>query len=403
MKVIQYGSLTGLEALAKTLNVNGNPSQTELIVQAYQRWGSDFNRHVSGDYALVLRSDDNKLFLCRSAFSSHALYYSLQDGELQASTTMDPFKRKAKVNPLAIHLLLTQGIILPPLSLLEEVSQLASGESQLWQLGKEPLRLHQQQLTLAQKCQVDDSTKIMVATELTDIEQADFNRLPSICRRLGQPVSDAWQIRFAQAIKQIEADTIISDAGPEFITAEQSQLMKIAAKVLRPMTVKTDKKAAALMAKVKQTYEQEVNDGTLAEAVNFERWFALSFKLPEVWQQMRKLAESEHKQIHFNYAAAAQSKTLLNAQPDTIDYCGPFKFDDISIKNPYDAMQRLMWHGTPEVTKKLFKIVPPLSAGLLKRHPVDPKAVDGFCFTSLTLDHLAKQNQWSLANTEAKR
>jgi hypothetical protein len=406
------GQISNRSFIINSLGLDECISSTDLVYAAYRHWSMHFNQYVAGDYALALPIENIQpgstvsLFFCLSAFSSHSLFYRVLDNKLTISPTQEKFNHQATVNPIAVAQMLDNDVILPPQTLLKGVSQLANGESQLWHVEKRPAQILTVRLGLQQKI---DSAGSEVIQHLTDVnaptptaQPFDFNQLPRLSRLLNQPVNVSWQINFHQLMAQNPLDHIISDDGIDDWLATQSTQNKveITAKILRPLLKRSQKQARKMVSALVEDFDKQMNDWTGHSKPDFDKWFALSYLLPQRWAQKRLMAEAAGKTITFSCTNSSFVQQLLcldkptNVNKETPD--SAFSFSDASIKNIYDAMQRLMWHGYKPVTNQLFHIVPPLSAGLLKQHPNHPDKVNGFCFHTLTLDHLSRQHCWSI-------
>lgn len=391
------GQIENRKQLIEQLELEKDCSLHQLLNAAYDKWTVTFNQHVAGDYLLTLPVNaGNELFICLSAFSSHQLFYQILDSELLISNQCKPFREKAKVNPVTVQCLLETGIIVPPLTMFTDVFQLSSGESQLWNITAKPSLLSKRTLSLKDKLNIHCDASSLALTPLANTSEAyDFNDLPKLSRLLGQPVNQPWPLIFTAQLNETTEKNLIVDAATEHLRTVT--LSPLTDKLATPLRKRTGKAISALKKQWQQQYEQEMQHWSQPnQQPDFSLWFALTYKLPATWSQMRIIAESTGKTIKFSYTNPALAVQLLQHSAPHKRYSPLFGFDLPSIKNPYDAIQRLMWHGNKSVTHQLFKLVPPFTAGLIKKHPKHPEQVDSFCFHSLTLDHLAQQYQWSL-------
>ncbi|MEL7446826.1 MAG: asparagine synthase-related protein [Pseudomonadota bacterium] len=81
--------LYGRGQLADTLGLSACASDIDCIVAAYERWGRDCPRHLSGDFAFV--ADDHTsgdIFAARDHIGVRPLYYMLVDGKPRFATSI---------------------------------------------------------------------------------------------------------------------------------------------------------------------------------------------------------------------------------------------------------------------------------------------------------------------------
>ncbi len=411
------GEITNKQTVLSQLHLTPNTTEQALFNAAYELWGHDLNQHIAGDYSLVLPLlKSNTLFCCLSAFSSHNLYYRENEVTLYFSNNFSQFNHNAIIDQRAIAQLLDNEFLLAPQTLFKHVKQLQNGESQLWQLSPEPVQLSTKQLSLLQKIQSASSDIISVTNEHEQISYTDlinskiaFNQLPEISRTLNSPITDSWQLIFYHSLLSNKQPHINSNEGVNFWLALMEKtpysietIPKFKTKILRPKLKKSIKDNKQTQQTLLTQYHQEMCDWSYIYQPNFYLWLALSFELPSIWSQQRLIAERLNKTINFVFTDSKQVQHLLSADTEnTYTACQSttakiFNFNDPSINNIFDAMQRLMLHGFAPVTHKLFHIVPPISAKLLKQYTNNAKHVENFCFHSLTLDHLARHFNWSL-------
>ncbi|KZM42515.1 hypothetical protein OA92_11400 [Marinomonas sp. SBI22] len=136
------GYLTNRQSLIQELELAEDTSLQTLLKAAFQAWKLDFNQKVLGDYRLILpiegSSDKSNLpecFITCSAFSSYRLFYKSNEAEFALSSSMNDFITGAELDADAIGQLFTQSYLVPPLTLVKGVRQLANGESQIWQIA----------------------------------------------------------------------------------------------------------------------------------------------------------------------------------------------------------------------------------------------------------------------------
>jgi len=299
------------------------------------------------------------------------------------------------------------------------------------------------------------SVEDIALKQLKDSGFDAFMALPSLSRILSEPVTQISQLKLVETLLNQEDDSYVSGTGMSVLglvtqdknmtlpssTGQLNQRWDKAAldenktlKGLYKRVFKSNMRQAFKAQRqaqlvLRQEYQSQMlsfqsqDQAGLASAKcelpSFESWLALSVCLPNVWRQERLIAESLGKTIHFScldaslirHSLAQIGQTKLSsglacaqsepAKTDVIKtdiVANYFKLDDDSLVNLYDAMQRLMMHGYQPVTKTLFKIVPPITAKLIKQHKHGQR-VQAFCMKSLTLDHLSRHLNCSLARS----
>ena len=136
------GYLINRQSLIQELELAADTPLQTLLKAAFKAWKLDFNQKVLGDYRLILpieeSSDKTNLpecFIACSGFSSYRLFYKSNEAEFALSPSMNDFIAGAELDADAIGQLFTQSYLVPPLTLVKGVRQLANGESQIWQIA----------------------------------------------------------------------------------------------------------------------------------------------------------------------------------------------------------------------------------------------------------------------------
>ena len=405
------GYISNKKLLIEQLNLAADVTTVDLVEAAFNQWALDLNRHLAGDYSIILPlKTTNQIFICLSAFSSHALFYQQDNNELSISDRSQDFNNNAEVCPFAISQLLAWGYIVAPQTLLSNIQTLNNGHSQLWQLSPAIELVSSKQLTLSEKihsASAEPQQTLIANTTVVDRVSPDvFNQLPSLSHILNQPVSAEWQIQFLLTLQQRTDQTeIISDEGLNLLVNHQSPMIKEKAKfgkkIYRHSLKRYQKPIKKLKECIVHLYQAEISNWLDADVPSFETWLMLSYELPNRWYQQRLIAQSLAQKITFIYTDNTQIKTLIATQVQGVQPLPTqpqlFNLADQSIVNIFDAMQRLMHHGFTPVTHQLFHIVPPVSAKLISYYPRFPAQVTQFCYLALTLDHLARHSAWSVS------
>ncbi|PAJ74538.1 hypothetical protein CJF42_09965 [Pseudoalteromonas sp. NBT06-2] len=399
------GQITNRNNVTSQLKLPENVSDFELIQSAYLKWQLALNLYLAGDYVIVLPLEKNQqVFLCLSAFSSHQLFYKNDATTLSISKTLSDFSHQAKVDPFAVSQLLHWRNICSPNTLFKDVFALNNGQSAIWQHESNPELISQKQLTLSQKLNAAQSeTPEHKVGNITNNELSFFNifnQLPQLSQLMTQPVSALWQIEFLLLVQISHDHQLICDHKPQLELVQNKSKNSFNHNIFRRRLNTQNSPLTKLKKYLFKQYKLEIASGAFESTPNFEVWMYLTFELPNKWAQQRLIAQTYNKDIQFNYCDSNKLKQLLIEQSNPTKTTQPhsqfFSFNDESIVNIFDAMQRLMHHGFDPVTNKLFHIVPPISAKLLKKHNKNPTQVEEFCCLSLTLDHLARHANWSV-------
>lgn len=400
------GELTNRTSLIKQLHLTDDATNNTLITAAYQQWGNDMNRHISGDYLIVLPLPKHQLLMCLSGFSSYQLFYQSDTQSLKISDNLADFSHNAQLTASGIHHLLHGGIPNYHHSLFDHVEQLACGQSIHWQLGETIELLSHQSLSLQQKLNsahaecINSGTGNIKTAELDTTEA--FNQLPTLAQILTQPVSASWQLEFYLQVQQSDQVQLCCDQQPIVQFPFTATVKNLSGQLLKKPLKHAAQRLKQLEKQHISQFKEELANWNISSELDLHTWLYLSFEINEQWAQKRLIAQAKNKKIRFNYCDNATLKQWLLSLTDSKKNKAsaistmPFSFNDDSIVNIFDAMQRLMYHGYRPVTNTLFNIVPPLSAKLLKQHAKYPIQVESFCCLSLTLDHLARHANWSL-------
>ncbi len=116
-------------------------SDTEVIVHAYEEYGSDCVKHFNGQFAFCLYDKKNgSLFLSRDRFGIRPLFYTMQNGKLYFGSEIksifcDPSVKRA-IDLEGLDQLFTWWTTAPPKTLFKNISELAAGHSLIIQDGK---------------------------------------------------------------------------------------------------------------------------------------------------------------------------------------------------------------------------------------------------------------------------
>jgi len=120
-------------------------TDTEVILEAYRRWGTDCVRHLRGMFAFAIHDKtQRRVFLARDRAGEKPLFYSHRDGglafasELKAMMAVPGFPRKIDTN--ALNCYLAFGYVAGSQSIFEGVSKLRQGHAATFDIESNVLK-----------------------------------------------------------------------------------------------------------------------------------------------------------------------------------------------------------------------------------------------------------------------
>lgn len=131
------GEIYNYQELRSELKLKGHSfksqGDSEVIVHAYEEWGSGFMHHLNGMFSIALWNSNNReFFLIRDRFGIKPIFYRLEGEECVFSSELKGIrlygKKTNKLNLEAIGAFLNLRYIPAPLTVYEEVSALLPGE-----------------------------------------------------------------------------------------------------------------------------------------------------------------------------------------------------------------------------------------------------------------------------------
>jgi len=143
--VVFNGEIYNFQAIRRELEADGfhfnTSSDTEVILNAYLKWGDDALRRFNGMFAIAICDlNADRLLLARDRLGIKPLFYSFQNDTLVFSSELDSLMRSGlvngKINPAAIDAYFTYLYIPGPDSIFENVSKLRPGEKLVFEKGK---------------------------------------------------------------------------------------------------------------------------------------------------------------------------------------------------------------------------------------------------------------------------
>lgn len=381
-----YGYISNRDSLITRLNLSSMASIEEIAYAAFNTWQLDFNQEVAGDYALILPLENSKAcgasatlatsqgqgadkaslvsecFICCSAFASYRLFYRANQEVFELSDRLDPFMDNALLDTTALAQFFCQGYLIPPLTLVKGVRQLANGESQIWQVSTGTERvsvscLAHQSLSLIEKLeshglgvvggQVKKETACLAegslsesnlaegffskeslgASQKAELEQLKanfqgFSALPVLARLLQEPVSHTSQLAFFERLLNLpQGEVLISDLGLDEVMSYASSKQSLASandtwdssqliqnkrfkarfkRLFKSPLEGAFKAQRHSQLRLRQRYQSQMLNFDKANLPSFELWLALTITLPNRWQQQRLLAQRLGKALVFS-------------------------------------------------------------------------------------------------------
>jgi len=120
-------------------------SDTEVLVHAYEQWGSDMLRRLNGQFSFAIYSAaTNTLFLARDRFGVRPLFYAIRNGTLIFASEIKALLASgsvdASIDPAALDEVFTFWAARPPRTGFRDIFALEPGTYGVWKSGR--LHLH---------------------------------------------------------------------------------------------------------------------------------------------------------------------------------------------------------------------------------------------------------------------
>lgn len=127
--------------LEKKGHVFSTPSDTEVILKAYEEYGSECPKYLDGMFAFVIWDDEKKqAFMARDRFGKKPLYYAYTpDGKLAAGSEIKALKAvgvQPEIDPAGIDAYLTLMYIPPWRTVYKNVHTILGGHSATYTPGQ---------------------------------------------------------------------------------------------------------------------------------------------------------------------------------------------------------------------------------------------------------------------------
>ncbi len=152
--VVQNGEIYNYAELRRELEGRGHRfltrGDTEVLVHAYEEWGTSFPSRLRGMFALAIWDGPRRrLVLARDPYGIKPLYYRVDAGGLRFASELRALPR-GEVDPDAVEAFLAFNSIPAPLSIFREVRKLPPGHLLVWEGEAATLELYARPKPLAQ-------------------------------------------------------------------------------------------------------------------------------------------------------------------------------------------------------------------------------------------------------------
>jgi asparagine synthase (glutamine-hydrolysing) len=160
--VVQNGEIYNHAELRRELERAGHRfrtdhSDTEILVHAYEQWGTSFAARLRGMFAIaVWDAPERRLVLARDPFGIKPLYYRDVGGELAFASELDALPR-GEIDLDALEAFLAFNSIPAPLSIFREIRKLPPGHVLAWQNGRVRLERYARPGPLAARHDADEA------------------------------------------------------------------------------------------------------------------------------------------------------------------------------------------------------------------------------------------------------
>ena len=116
-------------------------SDTEVLLAAYARWGTDCLRHLNGMFAFAIHDERRKqLFLARDRAGEKPLFYRLENGEFWFASELKALmavpRLPRKINSEALDCYLAFGFVPGEMCILEGYRKLPPGHAMTFDLER---------------------------------------------------------------------------------------------------------------------------------------------------------------------------------------------------------------------------------------------------------------------------
>src|SRR5713226_5643492 len=141
--VVQNGEIYNYRELARELARAGHRLRThcdtEVLVHAYEEWGTGFVQRLRGMFAVaVWDGRERRLMLARDRYGIKPLYYRAPDGSVEFASELRALPR-GEIDLDALEAFLAFNSVPAPLSIFRDIRKLPAGHVLVWEGGEPAL------------------------------------------------------------------------------------------------------------------------------------------------------------------------------------------------------------------------------------------------------------------------
>ncbi len=133
--IVFNGEIYNFKELGRELNLQTRTSSdTEVILEAFEKWGPEFVSRLNGMFAMAIyQKSTDKLYLFRDRLGIKPLFYYLHQGqlafasELKAFNTLTHFKQNRQIEPDSVAQFLHLGYIPAPRTIFKNTYKFPQG------------------------------------------------------------------------------------------------------------------------------------------------------------------------------------------------------------------------------------------------------------------------------------
>lgn len=142
--IVFNGEIYNYRELAAKFQINQRTrSDTEILVELFERYGPRFIEHVNGMFAMAVYSlADKKLYLFRDRLGIKPLFYAINSddfyfaSEIKALRKISPFSMKMEISPASLAYYLHLGFVPEPFTIYKNISKFPAGHFACVEGGK---------------------------------------------------------------------------------------------------------------------------------------------------------------------------------------------------------------------------------------------------------------------------
>jgi len=165
-----YNYLELREELQRNGHTFKTESDTEVILAAFDEWGSECVHKFNGMWAMcIYNSQTNELFLSRDRFGVKPLYYYFENRVFVFASEIKSIlehkklgiNKKENINPTALELYFSMGYIPAPHSIYNTVQKLSAAHSLIFDIEKKEIKKIWNYYTLPKFSPLDDRQRLL--------------------------------------------------------------------------------------------------------------------------------------------------------------------------------------------------------------------------------------------------